>query len=84
MITNCCNSDCSAPFDFRQGRIVRICKALPSECNSNMEHPIEHFWLCGKCSEIYVFEYESRLNLKLKSANEAASQKKTPEFASAA
>lgn len=84
MITNCCNSECRAPFDFRQGRIIRICKAMPNDCASEIEHPIEHFWLCANCSERYVFEYESRLNLKLKTRVEAASRSKVPDFASAA
>jgi hypothetical protein len=84
MITNCCNSDCRAPFDFRQGRIIRICKALPTDCASEIEHPLEHFWLCGNCSERYVFEYESRLNLRLKTRTEALSQGEVPDFASAA
>jgi hypothetical protein len=84
MITNCCNSDCRAPFDFRQGRIVRICKALPADCSSEIEHPIEHFWLCGNCSELYVFEFESKLTLKPKRHPDAATREKTPHFASAA
>jgi hypothetical protein len=84
MITSCCNSDCGAPFDFRRGRIVRICKALPTDCASKIEHPVEHFWLCGNCSERYVFEYESTLKLKLKTQTEATSQREVSNLASAA
>jgi len=84
MITHCCNSDCGAPFDFCQGRIIRICKAQPNDCASEIEHPIEHFWLCGDCSERYIFEYESRLTLKPKLRIESASRSKVHNFSSAA
>jgi len=32
------------------------------------QHRVEHFWLCGSCSNIYVFEYQpgAGMNIKLR------------------
>ena len=84
MITHCCNPDCRLPFNFEEGRLVRFCKALPNDVSPESEHPVEHFWLCGGCSKRYEFEYESRLNLKLKSSAKESSPARIPELVTAA
>jgi hypothetical protein len=57
MFAKCSNPDCGLPFDHREGRLIRF---RSPDAKSPSEHDcIEHFWLCGKCSELYVFEYES-------------------------
>jgi hypothetical protein len=66
MIAQCSNPDCAAPFDYREGRLVRFCK-LPSDHQSLAnEKCVEHFWLCGSCSEIYTFEFESGPRMVIK------------------
>jgi len=84
VITTCCNPDCRAPFNFQEGRLVRFCKALPNDDFPESEHPVEHFWLCGDCSKRYEFEFESKLNLKLKSSSKESPPATIPELVVAA
>ena len=76
MITNCCNPDCRAPFDYCKGRLIRCCKVLPFYSSFLNEHPVEHYWLCKECSEHYVLEFEFGTNLKLRTRSEVSSRRK--------
>jgi hypothetical protein len=64
MFAKCLNPDCGLPFDYREGRLIRFCSPGPM---SHVEHNyVEHFWLCGKCSELYVFAYERGAGMKIR------------------
>jgi len=64
MFEKCLNPDCDLSFDYREGRLIRFCS---TEAKSLAErHCVEHFWLCGKCSERYVFAYERGTGMKIK------------------
>jgi hypothetical protein len=66
MFAKCSNLNCGVPFDYREGRLIRFCKSpLNSEPPIDLRC-IEHFWLCGKCSELYVFECERGVGMKIK------------------
>ncbi len=66
MITKCCNSECQKPFNHREGRLVRFSNdASIGQTAENQPH-IEHYWLCGSCSEQFVFEYDSQMNVGIK------------------
>jgi len=55
MLAKCSNPECESPFDYREGQLVRFLKGQP-----RVNRPlIEHFWLCGKCSELFVLKQES-------------------------
>jgi len=64
MLEKCSNPECDLPFDYREGRLVRFSPAdtKPSE----PFHCVEHFWLCGKCSERYVFAHERGAGMKIR------------------
>jgi hypothetical protein len=63
MFEKCLNPDCGLPFDHREGRLIRFCS---TDGKSPAEHQsVEHFWLCGKCSERYVFVYEDGVGMKI-------------------
>lgn len=50
MINECFNPDCKRGLHYlREGRIVRILRV------SGEDISIEHFWLCGSCSESHEF-----------------------------
>jgi hypothetical protein len=66
MFAKCSNPDCGAPFDYREGRLVRFCKPPLDERLEVDRHRIEHFWLCGSCSHLYVFEYQREMGMKVK------------------
>jgi hypothetical protein len=57
MVLNCANPACSAPFEYRQGRIFRFHEAHPKGKEPKDSHAVRHFWLCAKCSETYSLEY---------------------------
>ena len=84
MLVKCCNPKCEAPFDYREGRLVRF----PG--NPGNGGPVEnyllirHFWLCGKCSGLYVFEYEAETTVKIKLRDQELSKEKLPHFVCAA
>jgi hypothetical protein len=64
MFERCFNPDCGLPFDYREGRPIRVSSA---DAKSPAERPsIEHFWLCGKCSERYVFPHEREAGMKIR------------------
>jgi len=63
MIEKCSNPDCDSPFDYREGRLIRFSPTdtkFPGQCRY-----VEHFWLCGKCSERYVLAYERGAGMKI-------------------
>jgi hypothetical protein len=64
MFERCLNPERGLPFDHREGRLIRVSSAGPK---SPSERPsIEHFWLCGKCSERYVFPHEREAGIRIK------------------
>ena len=55
---DCRNSECSAPFNFRQGRLFRFYSNHPKGNATSVKQDIlKHLWLCEQCSEIYTLEY---------------------------
>jgi hypothetical protein len=55
MVKNCANPQCAKPLHYlREGRIF-VFDAVESEGGESM-HRMEHFWLCGTCSETMVLE----------------------------
>jgi hypothetical protein len=56
MVEKCANPACSAPFDYRQGRLYfRPLKLLDGSPPASY-HGVEHYWLCASCSKTYSFE----------------------------
>jgi hypothetical protein len=56
MVEKCANPECSKHFDYRQGRLY-CCRTQPSDCGvPTNSHGVEHYWLCGPCSETHTFE----------------------------
>jgi hypothetical protein len=66
MFSKCSNPDCRAPFDYRQGRLIRFNK--PSfDFQFPIDHGcVEHFWLCENCSKFYAFDFERGTGMKIK------------------
>ncbi len=59
MFAKCANPDCEKPFDYREGQLVRFCRSTRNGPSAAKPHLIEHYWLCGSCSELYVLHLES-------------------------
>ncbi len=84
MLTKCCNPGCEAPFDYREGRLIRCsCKPVVGK-HSESHSLIRHFWLCGECAEQYVFEYELGKSVKIKPRHQQMSKESVSCFVCAA
>jgi len=58
MLDRCANPKCAKPLRYlREGRIF-VFDALPtgSEVSPRQPHRLEHYWLCGRCSETLFLE----------------------------
>lgn len=63
MVNVCYNPECRQELRYlREGRVVRIVHG------DNDEARLEHFWLCGPCSQVYefVFPTDGPVGLKLR------------------
>jgi hypothetical protein len=56
MFSECANPACGAEFDYRQGQFFRFHKRSLDDGQPANTHSIEHFWLCGRCSETYYLQ----------------------------
>jgi hypothetical protein len=66
MFAKCSNPQCGTPFDHREGQLIRS-SASPLDGQSVADqHRVEHFWLCGSCSKLYVFEYKLGTCMKIR------------------
>jgi hypothetical protein len=55
---NCANHECSAPFNFRHGRLFRFYQNYSmGNASSENQNCLKHLWLCKQCTEIYTLEY---------------------------
>ncbi len=77
MIMKCCNPRCEAPFNYREGRLIRFSSKLTNGKPSENHPLIQHFWLCGKCAGLYVFEYESGMSVRIKPRRQELSEEKS-------
>jgi uncharacterized protein YcsI (UPF0317 family) len=58
MVSNCANPKCAKPLHYlRDGRIFRF--DVPDQkmaVNGKKTRHIEHYWLCGACSQALIME----------------------------
>jgi hypothetical protein len=66
MLDQCANPKCAKPLRYlREGRIF-VFDALPagSDGSRRQVHRLEHYWLCGSCSET-LFPEKTRTGIRL-------------------
>jgi hypothetical protein len=66
MFSFCANPRCQAPFDYQQGRLFRFHKDHPQAGAPANTHCIQHFWLCGMCSDSYTLEHRTGYGILLR------------------
>jgi hypothetical protein len=61
VVSHCSNPDCLKPLHYlREGRIYVFDLPDPnvlSRTDGESVRRLEHFWLCGPCSEIFALEH---------------------------
>ncbi|MGA7522681.1 MAG: hypothetical protein WBW84_09365 [Acidobacteriaceae bacterium] len=58
MVSHCANPKCAKPLHYlREGRIfVFDVQGKDKDANGKQSRRMEHFWLCGTCSQNMVME----------------------------
>jgi hypothetical protein len=57
MVNHCANPQCCKPLHYlREGRVYVFDVTGPIASGERMPRRMEHFWLCGACSEAYLLE----------------------------
>jgi len=69
MVNHCCNPKCNKTLQYlREGKIyvfdVMDSKSTGSS-NGSYPHHMEHYWLCGPCSETLFLEQSSEMGIRL-------------------
>jgi hypothetical protein len=84
VLIKCCNPKCEAPFDYREGRLMRFSSKQSRDKTTEAHLKIQHFWLCGKCAGLFDFESESGITITIKPRQKELSEEKHSHFVSAA
>ncbi len=71
MVNHCANPHCCKPLHYlREGRIYMFAVPDPTATaaqNGKETRRMEHFWLCGGCSEIFSLEQSADMSVKITS-----------------
>lgn len=58
MLSQCANPDCTATFDYHQGRLLCFHKHHAAAAPPANSHSVQHFWLCHSCDELFTLVYD--------------------------
>jgi hypothetical protein len=62
MVSNCANPKCAKPLHYlREGRIFvfNVRDSSVKTSSEKQSHQLEHYWLCGDCSPMFLVEHRS-------------------------
>ncbi len=62
MVNNCANPQCAKPLHYlREGRIFvfDMQNRSVNPADEKQGHQLEHFWLCGPCSQKFQVTFEA-------------------------
>ena len=63
MVSNCANPQCAKPLHYlREGRVFVF---ELQDRSDKRGHHLEHYWLCGDCSQRFLVEFEARNGIRL-------------------
>jgi hypothetical protein len=69
MVNQCANPDCGKPLHYlREGRIFVFDLPdpnVPVPAPGGRARRLQHFWLCGRCSETMVMEQTSEMQIRV-------------------
>jgi len=84
MLLKCSNPECEAPFNYREGRLMRFSSQQANGRSAEDQPFIQHFWLCGECTGLYVIEHESGIGVRIKPRQKELATAKLSHFVSVA
>jgi hypothetical protein len=82
LFSTCANPRCLTAFDYRQGVLVRFPNTSSYGSTIQTSRSIQHFWLCGRCSEVYKLRYREQDGVFLISKNGFASAARVLDMSS--
>jgi uncharacterized protein YcsI (UPF0317 family) len=67
MVNQCANPDCGKPLHYlREGRIFVFDLPDPNvPAPGGRQRRLQHFWLCGRCSETMVMEQTREMQIRI-------------------
>ena len=66
MVNHCANPECSKPLHYlREGEIFAFEVFEKTSSNSASTRRVEHYWLCGECSQKLLLQRTQDAELKL-------------------
>jgi hypothetical protein len=65
MYLKCAHPDCTSDFDYGQGRLFRFQQTPRQEKQPSHWHAMKHYWLCTRCCESFVIEYQAGVGVLL-------------------
>jgi hypothetical protein len=67
MVSKCANPDCGKPFKYlRDGKVIRLEVAdLTSSAKQRSHKRVEHFWLCGECSQTMTIKFDTHNHVQV-------------------
>lgn len=80
MYLKCAHPDCSSDFDSGHGRLFRFQQDPQQNQQPSNWHSVKHFWLCGRCSEIYTIGYRKGLGVVLMDRVSGLSREQASHF----
>lgn len=65
MYLKCAHPDCTCDFDSGHGRLFRFQQNPQQSEQPSHWHSVKHFWLCGRCCELYTIGHRKGLGVLL-------------------
>ncbi len=66
MLNQCANTSCGKPLHYlREGRIFVFDMPDPAAAAGERTRRLQHFWLCGRCSETLSMELSSDKEIRV-------------------
>ena len=77
MVNHCANPECCKPLHYlREGRVyVFDVTRTVTGTGERTTRRMEHFWLCGACSESYLLEQVEDRTVRIYAAHQASGQR---------
>lgn len=66
MVNQCANPECGKPLHYlREGRVYVFDVTRYVSAPAEKARRMEHFWLCGACSDIYLLEQTAKEGVRV-------------------
>lgn len=77
MLSKCANPECTTQLRYlREGKVFKVEKDRPALVTGKRPTSrVEHFWLCGPCSEKSTLVYDDKTGIRLSTKSVALARR---------